>query len=514
MQQARQQARHRQRCVIFNNDSDDQWMAREPTPAGYLATRTAPCIDTQVDTVFLCTTQDLGYYSHRSRIAQFFDRDHPGLPLSKEIMLVKRLAEQGTDILEASVDFVHRHGKEIFWSHRMNGMEDMVADFLLGDWKRDHPEWWIAPAEYGEKYAFGDHRYFYKVMDYGVREVRDYVLSIFEELIENYDIDGVECDYLRDPFLFKELFADPAQPATEEHCRAMLEFHQCIRAMLDAKSARIGRPLLLALRVPKWPDLSRFLGVDIETSLATGAVDLLIGSGGYTPFADSPLEFIRLAHKYDVPAYVCISQSAMGHRFKDRQDRALEAWRGAAMNLWHAGADGQYTFNLMPQGSEPSLALQVMREIGDPSALARKNMLFAVDSRRPLDGAGYLKSAIHLERLLPVELDAGGKPRQVNLYIGADLAAAAATGRLQSAELSVRYGGLATGDTLMLRQNGVLLEAATADLATGLLTYRPEPQICRQGSNALEFVLKAHDTTQPDSHPATVEGVELLVIQE
>jgi len=443
----RRQAARRTRRIIFNNDGDDAWRATEPTTEAFLATRLAPCVDTQVDSVFYCTTEDTGAYTHRSKIAELFTRPHPGIPISSEVRLVEALAKQGTDVLQVALEFLHGHGKEVFWSHRMNGMEDMVAPFLLGKYKADHPEWWLGKPGDDAKYAGGDHRHWYKVFDYGVPQVREYVLSIIKEVIDNYDIDGVELDYLRDPWLFKETYSDPVVAVTEEHCGVMVDFHRRVRAMLDAKGRRVGRPVLLALRVPKWLELSRYLGLDIEATLDSGAVDILVGSGGYTPFAVPPRPFIDLAHSYGVPAYICISASGMRSRGKDSLRAEMPAWRGAATNLWDAGADGQYIFNTMP--NEGELALQVMRQIGDLSTMADKQALFALDSWETVKDAGWCNLAINRDELLPVTVsDKDGA--LCDFYVGMD------EGCLKRSQLSLRVylRGAAETDRITIQLNG------------------------------------------------------------
>ena len=509
---ARREARQRRRRIIFNNDSDDQWMAKEPTPAAYLATRMRPSIDSQVDTVFLSTTQDIGYYSHRSEIAALYDRDHPGLPLSRQVMLVKNLAEQGTDILDVSVPFLHEHGKEILWSHRMNGMEDMVAEFLLSGWKRDRPQWWLATPDFADKYPTSDHRHWFRVMDYGVPEVREYVLAVIAEVIEKYDIDGVELDYLRDPWLFKETFGDPVRPATPVHCRVMVDFHSQVRALLDAKSRRIRRPLLLAIRVPKWVHISKFLGLDIEATLQSGAIDLLIGSGGYTPFAPPPTEFIALGHRYGVPVHVCISGSGM-RAFGDGSRQAdLAAWRGAALNHWHAGADGQYVFNTMPNGPEVNLALQVMREIGDPAAMRGKDLVFALNSYTPIRNAGYCNLAIDATELLPAPLHPRGRATTMSLYVGVDLAQLANADKLAGLRLRVRYTGRQDTDIVKVRLNRRELSETEEAWPGSWTVYRPAADAFKPGKNALEFRLTRRAAGRAaGTGPVTVDAMELDV---
>ena len=420
---SRKKAAHRRRRIIYNNDGCDAWLAQAPTPEAFPATRAERIVRSQVDSVFYCTTLDTGNYWHRSKIAQLCTEPSPHIELSQRVRLVEALAQRDMDTLALSVDYLHRHGRDILWSHRMNPMESMGHDWILSDFKRDHPEWWLGKTGDDEKYPSSDQRHWYRVFDYGVPEVREYMLAVTAEVLENYDVDGVELDYLRDPYVFKETFSDPVVPVTEEHCAVMLDFHAKIREMLDAKARRIGRPLLLALRVPKWVHLSKRIGVDIEAHLKAGLVDLLVGSGGYTPFAPPPVEFIELAHRYDVPAHLCISSSGMFNRFKlpASARETLGAWRGAAMNLFDCGADGPYVFNTnVPNLPATAIEDQILGEIGDPVAMRGKDMVFAIDSWEPMRSHGWVITSVQEDGLLPIRLAGDGDARA--LHVGADIA--------------------------------------------------------------------------------------------
>ncbi len=419
---ARKKAAYKQRRIIFNNDGDDNWYARAATPDAYLDVRIRPALKTQVDSMFFCTTEDIGYYLHRNKTGRYFDKEHTGIPCSKDVMLTKHLAEQGTDVLQIAVDYTHSQKKELIWTLRMNGMEDMVVDWLLGDWKAKHPEWWLGTPDFEQKYPTGDPRHWYKVVDYGVPQVREYVLSNIQEVIDDYDIDGVELDYMRDPWLFKETFSDPVQPVTKEHCQVMVDFHKQVRAMLDVKAKRIGRPLLLAVRVPRWLDISRNLGLDLEANLKSGAIDIMVGGGGYIPMAMPTTDFINLGAKYKVPTYICISSSGMRDlkQYEAHRRNSVAAWRGAAVNLWDAGVSGQYVFNTFPDGSEPNWCVDVMNEIGDRKAMLKREMLFTLDSRDTFVNAGYCNHAFSWEGLLPVKLEQG-KTSGCDFYVGANV---------------------------------------------------------------------------------------------
>ena len=440
----------------------------------------------QVDSVFYCTTLDTGNYWHRSKIAQLCTAPSQGIELSQEVRLVETLAQRDTDTLALSVDFLHRHGKEVFWSHRMNPMESMGADWILSDFKRGHPEWWLGREGDDEKYPSSDQRHWYRVLDYGVPEVREYILAVTAEVIENYDVDGVELDYLRDPFLFKETFSDPVVPVSDEHCAVMLDFHRKVRGMLDAKARRIGRPLLLALRVPKWVELSKRIGIDIEAHLEADVVDILVGSGGYTPFAPAPAELVALAHRYDVPAHLCISASGMLNRLKlpESARETMGAWRGAAMNIFDWGADGPYVFNTNVPGM-PATAIEdeILSEIGDPAVMRGKDMLFAIDSWEPMRSHGWVITSIREDGLLPIKLAGEGDER--SFHVGADPEAMA------TPSLTVRAYFSADGDKerTIVQLNGRTL--AEGDDCRGYLSFDVEPDIIARGSNRLSAASRA-----------------------
>ena len=96
-----------------------------------------------------------------------------------------------------------------------------------------------------------------------------------------------------------------------------------------------------------------------------------------------------LAHQHDVPVYACISTSGMrGELSSDElssselasletwQTRggAVKSWRGAAMNIWHAGADGVYVFNFFPDRPDERFS-----QLGSPETLKGLDKIYAVD---------------------------------------------------------------------------------------------------------------------------------------
>ena len=107
------------------------------------------------------------------------------------------------DVLEAFIRIGHEHGVEVHaWVH----------NFFVGYYYKDGRNYYNkAFDEYKDKYLLdinGRDYFYYSANDnYFIflnpndRECRDLVLSIYEQLINNYDLDGLHLDYVRMPEL-------------------------------------------------------------------------------------------------------------------------------------------------------------------------------------------------------------------------------------------------------------------------------------------------------------------------
>ena len=80
-------------------------------------------------------------------------------------------------------------------------------------------------------------------MDYGVPEVRQHILKVAREMVERYDIDGLDLDFMRWPVYFKNEEVKANTPL-------MTEFVREIRSILEEGSRKKNRRLLLSVRVP------------------------------------------------------------------------------------------------------------------------------------------------------------------------------------------------------------------------------------------------------------------------
>jgi hypothetical protein len=390
---------------------------------------------------------------------------------------IAALKAAGHDTLGLVIEFCRANKLEMFFSHRINDIHDALpdGDWLLSKWKRDNPKLLMGtPSD--RKYPMNDPRYWWSALDFEKPEALDYLARIQEDVCSRYDVDGAEIDYFRSPMFFRpNLEFKPATPAQVE---SMTDFQRRLRDIHLAASAKWGRPLLTAARVPATPAACLHVGIDIKRWLQDGLIDLLTVGGGYVPFTEPIDEIVRLAHRYGIPAYPTISASGM--RGPEGRYDSVEAWRGAAANMWRAGADGILTFNIFPSGPEPRFT-----DIGSPETLVGRDKLFVIDPVRMVEGD--LAQGVVQGQVLPLPISGDGEATSTILPIGDDLPAAAKTGTLAGADLRIRLGDPKAVGTVKVRLNGALQDPVQQNQQTGWLVFKPQAEHYRLGGNKLSF---------------------------
>ena len=485
----RMKARWRQRRIIYNNDGDDVIEARSGVEHEYdvsealtvrasgdlvqdfLDARSTPLIGTQVDSNWFSPCMAGLTFSHHTKLGGFYGK---GIPLE----LVEKY---GRDTLQIQLDFSHEHGMEAAWALRMNDVHDAFPPgsrrwtYGLAPFKQEHPEFMMGKEGDWDQYA-GSPKANWTGLDFAVPEVREYIFSIIQEVAQNYDVDCIGMEFFKYfPFFRESLEGNPVEP---EHLELMNDLLRRIRRMADEQANRRGRPLLLAAHTPFNLADSVHVGVDLETWLAEGLIDQLMPGGNYeSVFCSSFTDIIALGHKYEVPVYPCVSwgfwdswaflglsdgkyrqsRSWIETLYGGQVERAgkpsfilvfngwegtLPAWRGAAMNMFNAGADGLYLFN--PAFGEP----QWWREIGETATMAGKDTLYGIERF-----AGPNSFSEVPEVTLPVS---------AGFQVGEDVGSLGA----RSIDFSLHLWDWVPGDDFSVKLNGAAvegLEAADAD---------------------------------------------------
>ncbi len=505
MREARKKAAWQQRRIMYN---DDGCHVRPYTsPEEFIALRLGQIAGTQVDTISYCTGGGGLFWGHQPEVGELvgeFVTEKDGQYVKDICSSLSALKEQGTDPLAVAVDFGHTNGMEVFWSYRMNNIEDSFAAWSHPRWKRDAPEYLLGkPADY-EAYPMTDPRKWWSALNFAVPEVREHMLRIFEDVFARYDIDGIDMDWFRHPRFFPETTEE--RPVTPEHIGMMNDFVRKVRALSEKAGEARGRPLLISCRVPLSVERCLAIGLDVPTWLEEGLVDLLVFGGDLGPMAMAPQlkAMVDLAHKHDVPALANIGgsglQPACGYHTE-------EAWWAAATNAWHAGVDGIYTFNLFPTAPKTQYS-----RIGSPDTLKGLDKLYAIDPIQPRDFWGFNRSALVVPDRLPLTLHPE-RAVVAKLPVGENIAANAPAGKTPHALLRLRFPAV-EGEELRITLNGEDVGTAVPaaplgnEPAPAWFELDVQPSDLRTGMNLVGVGLVTQRTA---AEPILMDRLELVV---
>ncbi|MDA0347321.1 MAG: alpha/beta hydrolase-fold protein [Verrucomicrobia bacterium] len=407
---ARNKARHRERRLIFNDDTGYARAFRSPltTPEQYLSLQVTPLAGTLVDTLAIDTTAgSFSVFGHQSDVAQMFLTQEGRYQYNVLPVFIKL----GTDPLKLAIDQGRRQGDEVFWSVRLNDTHDATNPLLFSEFKQAHPDWLMgtieSPPTYGQ----------WSTVDFGRPEVREQLLKNIVDVINRYDIDGVELDFWRHPIWFRS--STRGYAVHPDEVAAMTGLIRGIRAALDREGKRRGRPLVLAAKTPDSVAYCLHIGLDLKQWMAEQLIDLW-EPGGYFRLEPWTTD-VALAQSHDVAFYACLPENRMKDPAEKEERDSIETLRARALAAWAAGVDGIAMFNF----DVPEHGMEIWHELGDPSLLRTlPKKYFAsyqgVSSSKSYVPAGAFVKLPTLTPDTPEEL-APGISRDYDLYLGDDL---------------------------------------------------------------------------------------------
>jgi len=211
---------------------------------------------------------------------------------------------KGGDVMAVFVDECRKQGQHPFASFRMNDQHHIYAanrgkvppdQFYrkagVCAFYADNPQWRI--GEDGDTNLTGQ-----LSMNFAVPQVREFRLKQIRELIDLYDIDGIELDFVRHTALFNQ-----KDTTFEQRAQIMTNLVKEVRKALDAKGARVGRYLWLCIRIPGYPETFDRMGIDLSTLTKQGGVDIVNASGHYFTDGQMPIAQLRSQLPDDVALY-------------------------------------------------------------------------------------------------------------------------------------------------------------------------------------------------------------------
>lgn len=247
---------------------------------------------------------------------------------------IKEFHDKGLDPLKILLEKSRAKGVSPWLSIRVNDCHNTPDpdNFGHNSFWREHPEMWLcswrAPAHWGER-----------ALDFRFPEVRQQLTDFFAELLERYDTDGIELDWMRFGYHFRSGY--------ESESRELLtELHRTFRTMAGKAAARLGHPVKIAARVPAHPEDAWGLGYDPVAWCREGLIDILTAAPFFTS-TDTAIP-IDLWRQMVGDKVILAAGIDVGMRVKSERQSLVDTTGSAmaqACSYFAKGADRLYLFN-------------------------------------------------------------------------------------------------------------------------------------------------------------------------
>ena len=232
-----------------------------------------------------------------------------------------------------------------------------------------------------------------RVFNWAIPEVRAQKFAFIEELLENYDLDGFELDFMRASTYFRQNETTSAQRAG-----IMTEFVSRVRRTVD-RTARGGKRRWLCARVPCVLSTHDSLGLDLPALVAAG-LDMIDLSVHYCTQQQTDLAQVR---KLAPSAVLYLEMTHCTYKGPGTGGdsfpfvRTTDAQFYTAANLAYArGADGVSLLNFVyfrehgtaGRGPFNEPPFHILKGLRDPKFVARQPqwyVLSKVDNTPPAD---------------------------------------------------------------------------------------------------------------------------------
>lgn len=257
----------------------------------------------------------------------------------------QRVHDAGIDIYAVWTDECRRRGLSPWMSIRMNDVHWVFDESCAGlsRFWREHRELWRVPSGGDPKGAWEQRGF-----DYSHIEVRDRMLRFIAECLERYDLDGIECDWMR-----SVLHLSPGREQEQKH--VLDAFMAEVRRLCNQASTRRGHRVMVGVRVASRPEAALGRGTDVFAWAKAGSVDWIIPCNFYgavdffMPYGEWKKR-VEAANP-SVKVIPGMDQGTMGEK-TGRRPLVYAEYLVFANLMYAQGAEGVYMFNLFDHAAD------------------------------------------------------------------------------------------------------------------------------------------------------------------
>jgi hypothetical protein len=279
-------------------------------------------------------------------------------------------------------------------------------------------------------------------LDYTNAVVREEKKALLREMLEDYQAEGIELDFMFYPLYFRKA-------ETDSGAAVMSKFVADIRAMANEIGGAQGRNIPIMARVWHRRDDNLNIGLDVESWIADGSVDMVVGQVPHMLLDTGDTNSKWLADAANAAGISAYLRPGRGLTDPRASTASIEMFRAFGQTLQWQGFTGMYLGYLPWPFAEAEY--QLLREMAYPEARARLNKRYFLPPREDL------KSFVeHDFRRLPIALEEGVK-ESVPIIIGDDVESAIADSETRDAILTLTFQQFCVEDELVVSFNEVSL---------------------------------------------------------
>jgi len=436
-------------------------------------------------------------YFHQSNVGRVVGEEQEvwnGFINWRIMRMVKDAAAMGTDQVRVVIDQGREKGLPVFPSLKLQDPSEPGAE-RCGWLKWKHGK----DVSHGVGHSSFPNHATEWCLDYANELVRNEKLALVREILEDYQAEGIELDFMFFPLFFRD-------DQTEANIPTMNRFVADVKAIALEIGGLQGREIPVMARVWDRRDENLKLGLDVETWLAEGSVDMVVGQ----------IPNMQLDTGVDGGKWLADAANAAGSAAYLRPGRRLddprasiataEMFRAFSQNIYTQGFAGMYLGYLpWPFAHEE---YQLLREMAYPEANLRRNKRYFLPPTESL--ADYVKPD---GRRMPVTLEEG-KRETIAITMADDVNEARADGELRQPVLTLRFQFFCVEDDVAISFNGIDLGVDRKNIyeprrGTYWLRYTLDPEVVVKGENRLEIGITHKEPTA--GFARTLAGVEVHV---